>query len=99
MAEIGSRPMKGLIIFCMLAIAAAATGCDGDARAAQASIHDEHMSYVAELIRLKGLIDPDDIRRQTPEYVVRLKQLSDHTFGEWVKLFGDVRRRAPNPHR
>ena len=34
-----------------------------------------------------------------PMNVDQLKQLSDDTFGEWVKLFGDVRRRAPHPHR
>jgi GMP synthase (glutamine-hydrolysing) len=55
--------------------------------------------HAAELVRLKGVIDPEEIRRQTSECVGRLKQLSNDTFGEWVKLFGDVRRRAPHPHR
>lgn len=52
-----------------------------------------------ELESLKGEISPDAIRRETRLHIERLRDLSDRTFSEFVKLFGAVRRRARHPHR
>jgi len=41
-----------------------------------------------EIEGLRGKIDPEVIRRQTPEYIRRLKALSEQTFGEFINLFG-----------
>lgn len=41
-----------------------------------------------EIESLNGRIDPQRIRQETPTYIERLKQLSDRTFGEFIKLFG-----------
>ena len=41
----------------------------------------------AEIANLKGKTDPDLIRGDTGRYIDRLKQLGDHAFGEFIKLF------------
>lgn len=46
-----------------------------------------------EIERLKGKIDPDQILQETTAYIERLKQLSNQTFGEFIKLFGIRKRR------
>ena len=40
-----------------------------------------------ELEELVGIIDPDEIRRETPSYIDDLMALSDKTFGQFIKLF------------
>ncbi len=40
-----------------------------------------------ELEELKGIIDPDQIRAETPSYINELMTLSDRTFGEFIDLF------------
>jgi GMP synthase (glutamine-hydrolysing) len=51
--------------------------------------------HLAELSELDGRISPEAIREETPHHIGRLKQLSDVTFGEFVKLFQlPVKRRA-----
>jgi GMP synthase (glutamine-hydrolysing) len=52
-----------------------------------------------ELEELKGRIDPDRIRSETTAYIGRLKRLSDQTFGEFITLFGERRRRRALPSR
>ena len=49
-----------------------------------------------ELSSLKGVIDPDAIRSQTPQHLARLQELSGHvatTFGELVKSAAHASRR------
>lgn len=41
-----------------------------------------------EIAELGGKIEAETIRRETPEYIQRLKTLSDRTFGGFIKLFG-----------
>ncbi len=40
-----------------------------------------------EIASLGGIIDPDRIHRDTPNYIHRLHQLSDRVFSEFVTLF------------
>ena len=40
-----------------------------------------------ELEELKGIIDPDQIRAETPSFINELMSLSDRTFGEFIDLF------------
>jgi len=49
--------------------------------------------HVKEIESLGGIIDPQTIRRETPGYIQRLKELSDRTFGEFIKLFGFAKTR------
>jgi GMP synthase (glutamine-hydrolysing) len=46
----------------------------------------------AEIEALSGAIDPEEIRRETRVRITRARELSDRTFGEWVRLFGPERR-------
>jgi len=46
----------------------------------------------AELEELEGRIDPDVIRRETPDHIARLKSLSDETFSNFIRLFGQRKR-------
>lgn len=46
----------------------------------------------AEIEALSGLVDPEEIRRETRARIARARHLSDRTFGEWVRLFGPERR-------
>jgi GMP synthase (glutamine-hydrolysing) len=46
-----------------------------------------------EIESLKGEIDSQVIRRETRIYMKRLKQLSESTFGEFIKLFGVQKKR------
>ena len=55
--------------------------------------------HVEELAELEGKIDPDQIRSQTPQLIRRSEELSDATFEEFIRLFGPLQRRAPQPHR
>jgi GMP synthase (glutamine-hydrolysing) len=49
--------------------------------------------HVREIKSLDGKIDPQTIRRETPGHIQRLKELSDRTFGEFIKLFGFAKTR------
>jgi hypothetical protein len=44
--------------------------------------------HMKEIESLGGKIDPETIRQETPAYIRRLKELSDLTFGGFIKLFG-----------
>lgn len=46
-----------------------------------------------ELETVKTTIDPARIRSETPTRIDRVKQLSERTFSEFVKLFGTVKKR------
>ncbi len=52
-----------------------------------------------EIEALKGKIDPETIRRETLVYIDQLRKLSDQTFTEFIKLFGDWDRRRRLPSR
>ena len=41
-----------------------------------------------EIASLHGDIDPDEIHTQTAQHIKRLHELSDHVFGQFIKLFG-----------
>jgi GMP synthase (glutamine-hydrolysing) len=56
-------------------------------------------THVKEIESLGGKIDPHTIRRETPGHIQRLKELSDRTFGEFIKLFGQRNRRYRLPSR
>ena len=46
-----------------------------------------------ELEELKGKIDPDVIRKETPEYINDLLKLSNATFTKFIDLFGNIVKR------
>ena len=48
--------------------------------------------HVAELEALEGRIDPDVIRRETPENIDRLHRLSERVFGAFIELLGQRKR-------
>lgn len=52
-----------------------------------------------EIEELKGKIDPDVIRQDTPLYIDRLKELSDKAFGGFAGLFGYNKKRQTLPSR
>lgn len=52
-----------------------------------------------EIEALKGKIDPNVIMQDTPEYIERLKELSDTTFGGFLSLFGYNKKRHTLPSR
>ena len=54
---------------------------------------------VEELEELKGKIDPDNIRNDTPDYIERLEQLSDKVFKGFINLFGDKQKTKFLPSR
>ncbi|MFO1464225.1 MAG: gamma-glutamyl-gamma-aminobutyrate hydrolase family protein [bacterium] len=56
----------------------------------------QHQSELAE-VREKTC--PDRIRKETPERIHRLKELSHKTFGEFCKLFGERKKRVHLPSR
>lgn len=45
-----------------------------------------------ELEELGGIIDPQKILEQTPHHITPMKQLSDKTFSEFIKLFGEKKK-------
>lgn len=51
------------------------------------------------LERLEGRVDPDVIRRQTPELIDDLEAQSRRVFGRWIEQFGLPRRRRVLPSR
>ena len=52
-----------------------------------------------EIKALKGKIDPDAIRGDTPRYIERLKELSDATFSGFLNLFGYNKKKHTLPSR
>ena len=52
-----------------------------------------------EIAKTNGKIDPDKIGSETPEYIGRLKDLSDRTFGDFINLFGFRKKRKTLPSR
>ena len=52
-----------------------------------------------EIEELKGKIDPDVIRQDTPLYIDRLKELSDKAFSGFTGLFGYNKKRQILPSR
>ncbi len=52
-----------------------------------------------EIEALRGKIDLETIRRETLTYTDQLRKLSDQTFTEFIKLFGDWDRRRRLPSR
>jgi len=55
--------------------------------------------HIAELDALKGKIDPQQILRETPQYIGRLKELSRLTFAEFLKTFGFEKKYRTPPSR
>lgn len=55
--------------------------------------------HVRELKCLKETIDPEHIRRQTPQNIDRLMRLSDQVFGSFIKSFGVQPKRRVLPSR
>ena len=53
-----------------------------------------------EISELHGKVDPEGILRETPQFIGRLKHLSEKTFGDFVKLFGVPKKnhRLPSCH-
>ena len=52
-----------------------------------------------EIESLNGKVCPDRIRHQTATHLERLKELSERTFGEFVRLFGPRKKRIALPSR
>jgi GMP synthase (glutamine-hydrolysing) len=52
-----------------------------------------------EIEAMKGKIDPEMILRETPIYIGQLKELSYHTYTEFIKLFGNWEKRRRLPSR
>ncbi len=52
-----------------------------------------------EIEELDGKIDPDRIRRETHEYIQRLKELSDKSFAGFIGFFGFNKKRKSLPSR
>ena len=52
-----------------------------------------------EIEALKGKTGPDTLRCETPIYINRLRELSDRTFTEFIKLFGNWEKRQRLPSR
>jgi GMP synthase (glutamine-hydrolysing) len=55
--------------------------------------------HLEELATLEGRVDPEVIRSETRRRIQRLQRLSDETFGRFLELFTDRRRRGSHPHR
>jgi len=55
--------------------------------------------HVEELQALEGKIDPDQILAETPRHIDRLKELSETTFGEFIKLLGVEKKYICPPSR
>lgn len=55
--------------------------------------------HVEELKNLKGKINPEVIRQETPQHINRLKNLGQQTFKEFIKLFGVEKKYHRLPSR
>lgn len=56
-------------------------------------------AHLKELATLGGKIDPGTIRALTPQHVGRLKKLSELTFTEFLKIFGEEKKYLCPPSR
>jgi len=54
---------------------------------------------VEELNGLKGVIDPEEIRRETDIYIDRLKELGASVFSEFIKILGHKEKNYVLPSR
>ena len=52
-----------------------------------------------EIEDLNGKIDPEQIRTETPDYIIRLNELSSTVFGNFIELFGYNKKRRTLPSR
>ncbi|MGH7884490.1 MAG: type 1 glutamine amidotransferase, partial [Thermodesulfobacteriota bacterium] len=52
-----------------------------------------------ELKELTGVIDPDQIKNETPKYIDNLIELSNNTFTKFIGLFGNIVKRGVLPSR
>lgn len=52
-----------------------------------------------EIEETNGIIDPELIRKETPEYINRLHILSNSTFMKFIELFGSVYKKEVLPSR
>jgi GMP synthase (glutamine-hydrolysing) len=52
-----------------------------------------------EIESLNGKVCPDRIRAETAKHLNRLKELSERTFGEFVRMFGPRKKRIALPSR
>jgi len=55
--------------------------------------------HIEELAGVKGRIDPEEIKKQTPQFIQRSMSLSEGTFGEFIKLFGMEKKYRCPPSR
>lgn len=55
--------------------------------------------HVKEIEGTQGKIEPEVIRGETPQYIDRLKGLSNDTFGEFINLFGSPKKKRLLPSR
>ncbi|MDX1386924.1 MAG: type 1 glutamine amidotransferase, partial [bacterium] len=55
--------------------------------------------HLEELEALKGKVDPEEIRTLTPKHVERLKELSELTFSEFLRIFGEDKKYLCPPSR
>ena len=55
--------------------------------------------HLTELAALQGRIDPQQILRETPQYIGRLKELSRLTFGAFLKTFHFEKKYRTPPSR
>jgi len=52
-----------------------------------------------EIEDLNGKVDPEEIRAETPDYILRLNELSNSVFGNFIELFGYNKKRKTLPSR
>ncbi len=52
-----------------------------------------------EIEDLNGKIDPEQIRTETPDYIIRLNELSNTVFGNFLELFGYNKKGRTLPSR
>jgi len=55
--------------------------------------------HLAEIASLRGAVDPDAIRRETPQRMGRVRELAQRSFLEFLGHFGELEARNPHPHR
>lgn len=56
-------------------------------------------AHKKEIKDLNGKIDPEQIRSETPDYIIRLNELSNNVFGNFIELFGYNKQRRTLPSR
>jgi hypothetical protein len=52
-----------------------------------------------EIEDLNGKIDSEQIRVETPDFISRLNELSNSVFGNFIELFGYIKKRKTLPSR